>query len=82
MYILALVIMIATGETVLMSYSPDDQVKLFGTKPECQKMLAKKFDELVKSDPSTNFMFACVTPEQFEATRKRLEERTKKTLYL
>lgn len=82
MYILALVIMIATGETVLMTYSPDDKVKLFETKPECQKELAKKFDELVKSEPSSNFLFACVTPDQYEATRKRLEERTKKTTYL
>ncbi|HQR20044.1 MAG TPA: hypothetical protein PKV98_04215 [Burkholderiaceae bacterium] len=82
MFVLALVVILATGETALLSYAPGDTVKLFETKAACQEVLAKKFDEMVKAEPTTNFMFACVSPSQYEATRKRLEDRAKKTTYL
>lgn len=82
MYVLALVVLLATGETALLSYAPGDTVKLFETKASCQEVLAKKFDEMVKAEPATNFMFACVTPTQYEAVRRRLEDRAKKTVYI
>lgn len=82
MFILALVVIFATGETGLLSYAPGDTVKLFETRAACQEVLAKKFDEMVKAEPTTNFMFACVSPTQYEAVRRRLEERAKKTVYI
>lgn len=82
MYVLALIITLATGELELLTYAPGDVVKRFDTKAECQEVLGRVYDQQVAEDPGSPFALACITPAQHAAVRKRLEDRAKKTLHL
>lgn len=80
MYVLALIAMLASGDTVLGIQTKDDKIRFYATKAECQVESNRQFDVRVKEDPSQPFALSCVTPEQFKAMADAMRERAKNTL--
>lgn len=82
MYVLALIVVLAAGGTELRVLAPGGNVMRFPTKEACKVRLGQDYDRMVKESPEFPFALACVTPDQYDAMRKRMDARDRETLKL